>query len=103
MIIYNVTVKIESDIQDDWLQWMRVTHIPDVLNTGYFKEAELRRVLVEHEDGDITYAIQYKARNMASIAEYQKSEAARLQAEHTERYKGKYVAFRTLMEEVETY
>ena len=73
MIIYNVTVKIESAIQEDWLQWMRSIHIPDVLKTGYFKEAELRRVLVEHEDGDITYAIQYKAPDMAAIADYQKN------------------------------
>jgi hypothetical protein len=36
MILYNVTVKIEADAQEDWLQWMKSTHIPDVMDTGLF-------------------------------------------------------------------
>jgi len=42
---------------------------------------------------------------MEKFQEYQDNHAQRLQADHTEKYKGKYVAFRTLMEVVqqETY
>ncbi|MBT6440423.1 MAG: DUF4286 family protein, partial [Flavobacteriales bacterium] len=26
MIIYNVTVKINNEVHDEWLQWMKETH-----------------------------------------------------------------------------
>ena len=35
---------------------------------------------------------------MEDIEAYQKNHAARLQAEHSQRYEGKYAAFRTLLE-----
>lgn len=103
MIIYNVTVKIESSIHDDWLQWMTQKHIQDVMDTGLFTDAQIRRLLIDHEDGDTTYSIQYRLKSMDDLQQYQDQHAKRLQAEHTERYKGKYVAFRTLMEEIQTY
>ena len=34
MIIYNVTMNVESDIHDEWLNWMRNTHIPKYFATG---------------------------------------------------------------------
>jgi hypothetical protein len=100
MIIYNVTVKIEKDLAYAWLDWMKSTHIPDVLNTGCFINYRILKVLVEEEDGE-TYTIQYKANHMEDILKYQDKFAAELQKEHTERFKDKFVAFRTLLEELE--
>lgn len=100
MIIYNVTVKIEHSVHEDWLKWMREKHIPDVLNTGRFIENRMARVLVDEEDG-VTYAIQYTCRDMTDFEAYQQHEAPRIQTEHSTRYKDKFVAFRTLMEVVE--
>ena len=100
MVIYNVTVKIDLEVHDDWLQWMQSVHIPEVLNTGYFTEYRLCKVLPEEEDG-ITYSIQYSCHNMETLERYQQEFAPRLQQEHTERYKDKFVAFRTLLEVVD--
>ena len=36
MILYNVTVKIAKAVHDDWLEWMKTVHIPDVLKTNLF-------------------------------------------------------------------
>ncbi len=97
MILYNVTVKVDQEIHDDWLKWMREIHIPDVMNTGLFLEHKLCRILHEEPDG-VTYAIQYFCKDMKTLHQYQVQHATKLQAEHTERYKDKYVAIRTLME-----
>ncbi|MFL5741830.1 MAG: DUF4286 family protein, partial [Flavisolibacter sp.] len=32
MIIYNVTVKVESQISAVWMQWLLEEHIPDIMN-----------------------------------------------------------------------
>ena len=37
MIIYNVTVSlVDQTIHEEWLNWMKTKHIPDVMNTGCF-------------------------------------------------------------------
>lgn len=99
MIVYNVTVKIEHDIHDDWMSWMKSKHIPDVLNTGLFVDNKIMKVLVDEEDG-VTYSIQYRVESWEKLKDYQDNHAPALQKEHTTRYEGKFVAFRTLLEEV---
>ncbi|RMG83839.1 MAG: DUF4286 family protein [Bacteroidetes bacterium] len=100
MIIYNVTVKIDRDVHDEWLTWMKEVHIPEVMDTNLFVDHQICRLLSVDESDGITYAIQYRCKNLAGIEKYQREFAARLQKAHTDRYKDKFVAFRTLMEVV---
>ncbi len=99
MIVYNVTVNVDDDIHDEWLDWMKNIHIPEVMKAGGFIANRIAKVMVEEEAGT-TYSIQYTAKNMHDLEEYQKNHAPALQAEHTNRYKGKFVAFRTLLKVV---
>ncbi|HEY6161533.1 MAG TPA: DUF4286 family protein [Bacteroidia bacterium] len=99
MIIYNVTVNIDNDVREEWLRWMKEIHIPAVMATGYFLQNRICKILVDEESGT-SYSIQYTCANMEDLLEYQEKEAPRLQKEHSERYKDKFVAFRTLLEEV---
>ena len=46
MIIYNVTVSIDQSIHEDWLQWMKEIHIPEVMETGFFLENKVCRLMV---------------------------------------------------------
>lgn len=97
MYIYNVTVSVDRSIADEWLDWMKTVHVPDVLKTGHFVESKICKVLNVNDEGE-TFSVQYTFNVMADIEAYQKEHAARLQAEHTKRYEGKYAAFRTLLE-----
>lgn len=99
MIIYNVTVNIENDVHDEWLNWMKNEHIPDVMKTNCFIENKICKVLVEEEQGT-TYSIQYTTTDMATLEKYQREYAPRLQKEHSDRFANKFVAFRTLLEVV---
>lgn len=99
MIVYNVTVKIDHSVHDEWFKWMKEVHIPEVLATGYFHDNKMMKVLIDEEDG-MTYSIQYRVDSWEKLEAYQKNEAPRLQADHSNRYKDKFVAFRTLLEEV---
>lgn len=97
MIIYNVTVKVENEIRDEWVKWMKNKHIPDVMATGCFKEYRFSKILVDDEDG-VNYSIQYLCDSMEMLESYQENHASDLQKEHTLRYTNKFVAFRTLLE-----
>lgn len=101
MIIYNVTLNVDQAVHEDWLTWMKETHIPDVMATGLFLDNRLCRVLAEDEGG-VTYAIQYTCADMATLDRYREEHAPRLQAETEKHFGGKFVAFRTLLEVLHT-
>jgi len=82
---------------------MRTEHIPDVLETGYFKECRLCRLLGGEEEGGKTYAITYLAYNEKGLREYQSKFAPDLQKEHNKRFAGKFAAFRTELKLVEEF
>lgn len=97
MILYNVTVNLEDSIHDEWLTWMVSEHIPDVLATGFFESYKLCRILEREEEG-ITYSVQYFCKDLVSYRHYRDQFASALQKKHTEKFLGKFVAFRTIME-----
>ena len=98
MILYNVTVKIDLDVHNDWLQWMQEVHIPEVMATGLFLDNRIAKVLLQDESDGISYSFQYTCADMATMQKYTALHAPNLQKAHAARYKDKFVAFRTLLE-----
>lgn len=102
MIVYNVTVSIDPEIAQEWLNWMRTVHIPEVMATGCFLESRLSRVHGEEEGGE-TYAVTYLSPNKEMLDNYQTMHAPALQKDHSDRYAGKFAAFRTLLTVIEEF
>ncbi len=100
MILYNVTVKIDASIHDEWVQWMKEEHIPEVMSKGFFTEYRMLRLLEQDESDGLTFAIQYLSNTMADYELYKEKFAPALQQQVLDKYEGKFVAFRTLMEVV---
>ncbi len=100
MIVYNVTLSLEPSIEQEWLKWMKEVHIPEVMNTGCFKEKRFTKVL-NHPDDGINYSVQYLCEEQANLDEYQTKYAPALQKETESKFGGKYIAFRTLLEVIE--
>lgn len=102
MYIYNVTINIEEAVHQEWLQWMKESHIHAVLETGLFEDARLLEVMVDEAQG-ITYSVQYRISDLDKLKLYQEVYAPKLQAEHQARYPDQFVAFRTILRIEEQY
>jgi retron-type reverse transcriptase len=100
MIVYNVTINIDREVESEWMRWMKSVHIPEVLATNCFENARMLKMMFEEESQGTTYAVQYMAKSLEMIEQYQQEFAEALQAKHSNRYKDKFVVFRTLLEEV---
>src|SRR5687768_1855083 len=100
MLLYNVTVGIDKDAEEEWLQYMKQKHIKDVLNTGLFVEYKMYKVLHDQEDETISYSIQYFAKSIEDVQQYLEVFAPVLIEEHRKKFSNRHVAFRTLLEEV---
>ncbi|HNP17970.1 MAG TPA: DUF4286 family protein [Fulvivirga sp.] len=100
MVLYNVTVGIDAKAELEWLEWMKATHIPAVMNTGQFIENKIFKVVSEEEEETVSYSIQYFAKDVDHVVKYLNDFAPPLVEEHRTRYQNRHVAFRTLLEEV---
>jgi Domain of unknown function (DUF4286) len=96
-VLYNVTCSVDPEIHEEWLDWMKFIHIPEVMSTGFFLENKICRIQ-EYEENGVTYAVQYVCRSRADYDRYQRDFAPALQKKHADRYANKVAAFRTVLE-----
>jgi hypothetical protein len=96
MYIYNVTCNVAPEVHEEWIAWMRTTHIPEVMATGCFKASKILQ-LMHVEDEGITYAIQYTYAEEADILRYQTEFAPALQQKTKDKFHHLVLAFRTYM------
>ncbi len=98
MIIYNVTIKVNSPVVDDWVKWMKEEHIPDLMSTGLFVDARLCRLLQQDEGDGVTFAAQYFCNSLTEYDTYIDEHANSMREKANTRFGGQFVAFRTVME-----
>ena len=100
MYIYSVTITIENETETEWLEFMQQKHIADVLKTGYFTSASMRKAVNEDNAAFVTYNIEYTADSMEAYTQYQQLEATRLQKDVTDLFSGKFTAQRRVYQKV---
>ena len=100
MILYNVTIKVDWTIHDEWLEWMRQEHIPEVVATGCFIRSYLFRILETDETEGPTYAAQYFAQSKGDYDRYIELHSSLLRQKAFDLWGDKFISFRSLMEVV---
>jgi hypothetical protein len=98
MILYNVTIKIDKSAEEEWLHYMKVEHIPEVMATGNFTGFRMCKLLDIIDDDESTYVFQYECESMGILNNYRELKSPQLQENVLKRFKNKFVAFRTVME-----
>lgn len=88
--LYAVIVQMPLELEEDWTDWMRARHIPDVMATGMFVRSRLLR------DTAVAgrYTVLYEAASLEDYVRYKHEFAPALQAAHRERYDTKVTATR---------
>jgi hypothetical protein len=99
-VIYNVTIKVEWGIHDEWVKWMLQTHIREVVGTGCFTSGRLLRLLETEEEDGPTYAAQYTAMDLEQYHRYIKDFANGMRQRGFNAWGHHFVAFRSVMQVV---
>ena len=100
MIIYNVTIKVDSAIQYDWLQWLKEEHIPDMISTGCFIQTTILQLLETDDTEGPTYAIQYHAESKAIYNRYIHQFSNIMRQKSFDKWGNHFIAFRSVMQVV---
>ncbi len=101
MILYNVTIKVNWNIHNKWLQWMKEEHMPEMVQTGCFTHFELLRLLEVDEEEGPTYAAQYYADSKAFYNKYIEKFATNMREKGLKKWGTDFIAFRTVMQRAE--
>lgn len=100
MIIYNVTVKVEAQIAEDWLRWLLSEHAPNIMQTKCFTDYRVVRLLEVDDSEGPTYAIQYYAQSKADYIKYIEVHSSKMHQLSFQKWAGKFIAFESVMEVV---
>lgn len=100
MIIYNVTLKVDSSIATAWKAWMQEEHIPDMLATGLFVKKTFCRLLEQDETEGLTFVAQYFCSSVEDYKSYLQQYAPAMRQKGIDKFGEKVIGFRTLMEEI---
>ncbi len=98
MIVYNVTVKVNTEVADEWVNWMKSEHMADVMGTGLFIDCRLCRLLEQDETEGQTYSAQYTMASLDLYNSYIDKHALQMREKSFKLFGGKFAAFRTVME-----
>jgi hypothetical protein len=100
MLAYNITLKIEPEIEADWVVWQKEEHIPEVMATGCFTHNSFFKLLEQDESDGSTYIVQYFAARREDYDRYINEHATEMRQRFLARWGNRFVAFRTLMQVV---
>jgi len=100
MIVYNVTIKVDPSIANDWLTWLQEEHVVEVLETGCFTDAKIMKLLEVDDSEGPTFAIQYFAESRSQYELYIEKFASTMRQKSFDKWGNKFIAFRSLMQVV---
>ncbi|MDR3625280.1 MAG: DUF4286 family protein [Ignavibacteriaceae bacterium] len=101
MIIYIITTTVKNEFEQEWLQWVKGKRIPEILNTGYFKNYRIYKIKIPTNlGGEVTYVVQYECESMDSYTAYAEKDFRKLHAEYPPKFIGKVTTSRTVMESI---
>jgi len=97
MIVYNVTIKVDRQIEKAWLTWMKSEHIPAIMATSLFSEYKWFHLL-EQEEGEVTYVVQYFTPSMEHYKKFMDELSRQFRQKAFDKWSDRFISFRTVME-----
>lgn len=101
MLIYEVNLRVDAGIADDYAGWLRA-HIPEMLQIEGFERAVWLRQDPDPA-GRRQWTIQYHVAGREHLQNYLDRHAGQMRGEGAERFEGQFEAARRVLEERETF
>ena len=99
-IIYNVTIKLNPGIEQDWIHWMETEHMPEVMLTGQFDQCRLFQLMEPQDEEGPTYVAQYSTDDLTRYQRYIDEFSSALREKGYARFGNQFIAFRSVLREL---
>ena len=101
MFIYNVTTKVNWNIHEAWLAWMKEEHMPAMIKTNCFVLYQLLKLHEHDEEEGPTYVAQFFAESKALYNRYMELHISKFNRESAAKWGDYVISFSTLLEVIE--
>jgi hypothetical protein len=101
MFIYNITIKVNNSIAQEWMKWQMEEHVPEIMATGLFTEFKIFRLLDQDDYEGPTFVFQYYADERKKYDRYIREYAPRLIEKAFQKWGNGFITFRSLLERVQ--
>ncbi len=92
MIVYEVYIKVQAGLIEQFETYMEERHIPDMIETGFFFGADFKIL----SDGN--YRVSYQCKDKATLDEYLNTDAERLRKDFIKNFQEGIVVSRKIIE-----
>ena len=101
MFIYNITIKVNNAIAEDWLKWQMEEHIPEIMATQLFDSYTTFRLLDQDDTEGPTFIFQYHTADRKNYDKYLREHAPLLREKAFKKWGDGFIAFRSLLGSVQ--
>lgn len=101
MVLYNITVNIDSEREEEFIEWMKQEYLSRIMQTGLFYEKRFFRLLQEDNGNGVNFSAQFLAENLEDLEFFQARYADVLSEIIKEKFGSQFVSFRSVLESVD--
>jgi hypothetical protein len=100
MYVYNITIKVDNKIEDEWLLWQKEITIPEMLSTGFFYDYRFFELLGQDVTDGKTFVAQYFALSGEDCEMFTDQYAEHLREKAFKKWGDHFISFRTILKSV---
>jgi hypothetical protein len=101
MFTYNITTKVDHSVVQEWLQWQKEIHIPEIMSTGFFSEHRFYKLLEHDDESGAVFVTQFIAPSLPDYQNYLLKSAPGIRGKSLAKWGEKAISFRTLLQNVQ--
>ncbi len=98
MYIYNTTYLVTENIFSQWNNWVKTTHIPQMLEQG-FSSPQIAKVISNNpEQEGISITVQFKIKNLSTLNNWAENNLGFIRTEIKQKFGENVLPFDTILE-----
>ncbi len=101
MIIYNTTYLVADKVYSAFIKWMKATHIPQQLESGYFTNARMCKVLPDDVQEGTSVSVQLEAENRDAVTKWNEQYGDLYRMELASLFSEEVLSFATFLEVID--
>jgi len=101
MLIFNTTYLVSDKAHGPWLKWIREQHIPFMLDSSYFSNPQVARVITSDKEDGTSFSVQFHVNDMRTLKLWNQQFSSAFQENCAQQFGTEVIFFTTVLELVE--
>ena len=101
MLIFNITFLVSDKVHGSWLKWVREEHIPFMIDSTYFTQPQVARIITSDKEDGTSFSVQFHVNDMRTLKSWNQEYSTLFQQNCSHNFGTEVLFFTTVLEIVE--